>query len=464
MEQETRSRAVNRVYGISLAANLVMLTLKLTVGFLTGSLVMLADGVDSSLDAIANIIAMLVTRVAGNPPDADHPYGHRRYETLAAMLVGGFLLITASEIVKSGVSRLISGTVPDLTLANFAVMALAFAVNFALFFLQRGAGRRLKSEVLIASSEDKRSDIMVSITVLVSLVTVQLGYGWIDAAAALVVVALISRNALNIIKHAADVLVDRAALDAQTVSQIVEEIPSVKYVSQVRSRGSEDDVHVDLVVSVPAPTPIEQTAAITDEIINRLRTHFEGLSEIEVTFQPAYDLPPDFTQIARTEAAALGISAHEISAVRIGDGLILDVHVEVNANQKLETAHEIVSRFEDRLRQAIPTLTEIVTHIEPYYDPEDCVALEGEEELAQQVMHIVTNLYPDNYWHNLNLRASPGCGGYTLSIHCQTEGSVTVAEAHELAEAVETRLRSDLPEIHRITIHTEPWERVPSAA
>ncbi len=274
MEQQTRSRAVNRVYGISLAANLVMLTLKLTVGFLTGSLVMLADGVDSSLDAIANIIAMVVTRVAGNPPDADHPYGHRRYETLAAMLVGGFLLITASEIVKSGVSRLISGDVPDLTAANFAVMALAFVVNFALFYMQRGAGRRLKSEVLIASSEDKRSDIMVSITVLVSLITVQLGYGWIDAAAALVVVALISRNALNIIKHAADVLVDRAPLDALTVSHIVEEVPCVKCVSQVRSRGSEDDVHVDLVVSVAAPTPIEQTAAIADEITTRLRTAF----------------------------------------------------------------------------------------------------------------------------------------------------------------------------------------------
>ncbi len=167
-----------------------------------------------------------------------------------------------------------------------------------------------------------------------------------------------------------------------------------------------------------------------------------------MTFQPAYDVAPDYTQIARTEAAALGISAHEISAVRVDEGLILDVHVEVNADQKLEAAHEIVSRFEDRLQQAIPKLTEIVTHIEPYYDPQDCVALEGEEELAQKVMQIATELYPNNYWHNLNLRASSGCGGgYTLSIHCQTEGSVTVAEAHELAEAVETRLRSELPEI-----------------
>ncbi len=458
MSQETRAHAVTRVYSISLLANLIMLSLKLSVGFITGSLVMLADGVDSSLDAVANIIAMVVTRLAGRPPDDDHPYGHRRYETLAAMMIGAFLLITASEIVKSAVSRLLSGETPDIGMNNFAVMILAMAVNVGLFVLQRRAGRRLRSEVLTASSEDKRSDIMVSITVLLSLVTVRLGVGWIDAVAALVVVALICRNAFHIIKHAAGVLVDRVALDAQVVSEIVTSVPSVRHVITVRSRGTQDDIDLDLLVSVAAPTTVDHSAAIADEISRRLRERFEGLSIIDINFVPEHDLSPDYTQIAQTEAAALGISVHEIAIAKVDDHITLDGHVEVGADQTLENAHAIVSRFEERLMEAIPELVEVNTHIEPLYGEKECVTCNGDiEELERAVMRIVTSNDPDNYWHELNIREEAE-GSYTLTIHCQLEGTLLVDEAHDLAERIETHLRAELPQIHRITIHTEPFD------
>ncbi len=458
MSQETRAHAVTRVYSISLLANLIMLSLKLSVGFITGSLVMLADGVDSSLDAVANIIAMVVTRLAGRPPDDDHPYGHRRYETLAAMMIGAFLLITASEIVKSAVSRLLSGKTPDIGMNNFAVMILAMAVNVGLFVLQRRAGRRLRSEVLTASSEDKRSDIMVSITVLLSLVTVRLGVGWIDAVAALVVVALICRNAFHIIKHAAGVLVDRVALDAQVVSEVVTSVPSVRHVITVRSRGTQDDIDLDLLVSVAAPTTVDHSAAIADEISRRLRERFEGLSIIDINFVPEHDLSPDYTQIAQTEAAALGISVHEIAIAKVDDHITLDGHVEVGADQTLENAHAIVSRFEERLMEAIPELVEVNTHIEPLYGEKECVTCNGDiEELERAVMRIVTSNDPDNYWHELNIREEAE-GSYTLTIHCQLEGTLLVDEAHDLAERIETHLRAELPQIHRITIHTEPFD------
>jgi cation diffusion facilitator family transporter len=459
MSAETRARAVTRVYSISLLANLIMLSLKLGVGFITGSLVMLADGVDSSLDAVANVIAMVVTRLAGRPPDEDHPYGHRRYETLAALMIGAFLLITASEIVKSAVTRLLSGETPHIGFNNFAVMILALGVNIGLFVLQRRAGQRLRSEVLTASSEDKRSDIMVSITVLLSLVTVRLGAGWIDAAAALVVVALICRNAFGIIKKAAGVLVDHAALDAQAVSDIVTSLPSVRHVLEVRSRGTPDDIHLDLLVSVAAPTTVDHSAAIADEISRRLRDHFEGLSIIDVNFVPEHDLTPDYTQIAQTEAAALGISVHEIAIAKVDDHITLEGHVEVGADQTLENAHAIVSRFEERLKEAIPELAEVNTHIEPLYGQKEYMIDDNNvEELKRAVMRLVTRYDPNNYWHELNIREEAP-GSYAVTIHCQLEGSLLVDEAHDLAERIETRLRAELPQIHRVTIHTEPFER-----
>ena len=458
LSQQTRARAVSRVYGLSLVINLIMLSLKLGVGFLTGSLVMIADGLDSSLDAIANVIAMVVTRIAGTPPDEDHPYGHRRFETLAAMLVGGFLLITASEIVKNSIDRLLSGQTPDIGPVNFAVMLLALGVNLGLFSLQRREGKRLHSEVLLASSQDKLSDIMVSVTALLSLAMVQLGLGWIDAAAALVVVLLIGRNAIGIIRQAASILVDHAALDAAVVRQIVLEVPSVEEVVQVRSRGPEDDIHLALLVRVAPLTPVEHSAIMADEIGHRLRAHFEGLATIDVNFLPAHESPPGYTEIAEAEAVVLGVRVHEIAIAAEENGITFDAHVEVDEEQTLDAAHTLVSQFEERLMDVIPDLTHVVTHIEPIHASRPCSDGGSEmEQLAQSVLRIAQQLYPGGYWHDLTIRAEAE-GDYAVSIHCQLQGSVMVAEAHQMAEQVEVQVRTALPEIHRITIHTEPLE------
>lgn len=456
--QEARAQAVSRVYRISLIINVIMLSFKLGVGLVTGSLVMIADGVDSALDAIANIIAMVVTRIAGTPPDEDHPYGHRRFETLAAMMVGGFLLITASEIVKNGIDRLLSGQAPDIGPVNFAVMLVALGVNLGLCSLQRREGKRLHSEVLLASSQDKRSDIMVSTTALLSLATVQLGLGWVDAAAALIVVVLIARNAVGIIREAASILVDRAALDAAAVRRIALEVPSVEEVVQVRSRGPDDDIHLALLVRVAALTPVEHSVTIADEIGRRLRARFDGLATIDVNFVPAHESPPDYAHMAEAEAAALGVRVHEIAIAEEEDGITFDAHVEVDERQTLDAAHTIVSQFEERLMDVIPDLTHVVTHIEPTHASRPCSNGSHEiETLAQKIMRIANQLYPDGHWHDLVIRTE-ATGDYAVSIHCQLQGSVMVAKAHQMAEQVEAQVRVALPEIHRITIHTEPLE------
>jgi cation diffusion facilitator family transporter len=435
-----------------------MLSLKLGIGFLTGSLVMIADGLDSSLDAISNMIAMVVTRIAGTPPDENHPYGHRRFETLASMLLGAFLLITASEVVKNAISRLWSGQTPDIGISNFAVMMLAFGVNLGLCYFQYREGKRLQSEILTASSQEKRSDILVSITALLSLATVQLGLGWIDAAAALVIVVLIVRNAFGIIAHAASILVDHAALDPATVRQVVHDVPSVEEVVEIKSRGSQDDIHLDVLVRVAPLTPVKHTTAIADEITRQLRAQFHGLTTIDISFQPDHKLPPDYAQLAKAEAAALGIHVHEVAITLETKGIVLDAHVEVDGQQTLNAAHALVSQFEDRLMHVIPDLTNVVTHIEPLQESSRCITDDCEaEKLSQDIMTLVNRLYPGWQWHDLALRVEPD-GGYFASVHCELPGALMLGEVHEMVEQVEVQLRATLPEIHRITIHTEPFE------
>ncbi|MBN1285638.1 MAG: cation-efflux pump [Anaerolineae bacterium] len=437
-----------------------MLTIKFAVGLLTGSLAMLADAVDSSLDAVANLIAMLMTRIAGRPADADHPYGHRRFETLAAMLVGGLLLLAAWELVQNSVTRLVSGEVPELTVANFAVMVVAFGVNIVLYIYQQRASQRFRSEALQASAADKRNDIMVSCTVFVSLVVVELGLGWVDAAAALVVVALTGRTAFNVVRNAASVLVDCAALDAGAVQAIAETVPGVQQIMRVRSRGPADDVHLDMDVRVAPPTTTAHCAAIAGEMRARLRDHFDGLSDVQVNFLPARSVPgdtPDYALIARAQADALGLGVHEVIAARTDAGLALEMHVEVAPAQTVGEAHEIVSQFEARLREAIPDLARVVTHIEPAYTAEALDAGANAHKLARCALLCAERLFPDNDWHDCNI-CSVDERSYALSMHCHVAPEMPLEAAHRLAETVEMRVRAEIPALERVTIHTEPHD------
>jgi divalent metal cation (Fe/Co/Zn/Cd) transporter len=245
-------------------------------------------------------------------------------------------------------------------------------------------------------------------------------------------------------------------LDPQDVRQAVGDVPGVYDVTRIRSRGTEDDVYLDLAVNVAPPTTVDDSAAIAEEIRARLRARFEGLADIDVDFVPAADRPLDYARIAHAEGAALGLGAHEVVAAELGGGLMLDMHVEVPSHLTLDEAHHLVSRFEQRMIDILPAVDYVVTHIEPAYG----VKAYGDRDerghaLAQQTLRIAMQYFPDNQWHDLNVRAEAD-GTYSLSLHCRIDGSRPVEEAHRLAEAVETRLRSELPGLGRITIHTEP--------
>lgn len=451
-----RQQEVRWVLILTLVGNLVVAAAKVAIGLLTRSLAMVSDGLHSSLDATSNIIGLVSTAVAARPPDRDHPYGHRRFETLASMIIGGLLIVTAWEIVKGSMARLSGSVTPQVGPVNFAVMVVTIAINLLVSRYEMAVGRRLNSEFLLADAEHTRSDVFVSLTVIASLVAVWLGLAWVDAVAALLVVILIGRAAWRIVSRSANVLVDRAPLQPDAVSQVVEQVTGVQEVARVRSRGPSDEIHLDLDVRVAAPTTAEQSTAIAREIRRQLRERFKGLADIQVYFMPNWDAPPDYAQIARAEADALGLGVHEVIPITNSGGLTLDMHVEVSPEQTVGEAHVLVSRFEDRLRQVVPHLSRVVTHIEPAHTHEHAPSQdEDAHQLAARALQLAQGLHPDNNWHDLEIRLEPD-RGYALSMHCSVPPDMPLEDAHRLAENVETEVRAALPQVHRLTIHTEP--------
>ena len=459
MAEITRHNHIQRVLILTLTANVLVALAKLIVGLATGILSMVADGFHSLLDGASNVIGLVGNRLSARPPDQDHPYGHRRFETLASMMVGGLLLLTAWEIVQGAVSRLIEGGTPEVAPINFIAMLATLAINVVVTVYEQREGRRLKSEFLLADSEHTRSDVLVSLTVLASLIAVRFGFGWADALAALVVVVLIGVAAWQIVRRSAAILVDAAALDPDIVSKTISGVAGVHSIKRVRSRGPVDEIHVDLDVQIPAPTTASHSEAMAREIRARLRDRFGGLADIQVHFLPAQEAKRDYALTARAEADALGLGVHEVIATENGGKLTLEMHIEASPEQSVGEAHEVVTAFEERLRKAVPELDRVVTHIEPAHTVEHA-SLDGIEahRLANQTARIAQRLYPANYWHDLDIRAEAD-GGYAVSMHCHVPADTPLETAHRMAEDVETQVRATLPVVHRVTIHTEPPER-----
>jgi cation diffusion facilitator family transporter len=452
----SRQAQVRRALILTLIANLLVAIAKATIGLITGSLAMVGDGIHSSLDATSNVIGLISTAIAARPPDEDHPYGHRRFETLASLLIGGMLLLSAWEIAKGAVNRLTTGETPEVTALSFVVMIGTLAVNLGVSIYESRIGKRLNSEILQADAQHTRSDVWVSLTVLGSLAAVALGAGWVDAAAALLVVILIVRAAWGIIRRSVDVLVDAAALEAASVSRVAEDVPGIERVTQVRSRGPSDSIQLDLDVQVAAPTTADRSEAIAGEVEDRLRNTFEGVSEVRVHFIPRRDGPLDYALLARAEADALGLGVHEVIPTTGPEGLMLDLHVEAPPELTVGAAHDLVSQFETRMRERLPDLARIVTHIEPAHPHEEVAAHdEYMRRLGYKALELAANEQPDLNWHDADIRREPD-GGYALSVHCNLPDDMPLEDAHRLAERVETRLRAELPALHRVTIHTEP--------
>ncbi len=277
---------------VTLALNLFVALGKITVGLLTGALAILADGFHSLSDAAGNVAALVADRIASQPPDEDHPYGHRRFETVGALGIGVLLLLTAWEVVQSVGGRLLSGEgAAVITPLAVGVLLLTLAVNLGVSTYQRRAGERLGSELLLADAANTRADVYVTTSVLVSYALVWFtGMLWWDTAVAAVVAGLIIRAGFGVLWHAGGVLVDTAPYAPATLHSWVEDVPGVVDVRRVRSRGSVNAAHIDVDVAVHPQMTCGQTAALADCIRARVAGEVQSCGgrvlEIEVHFIP----------------------------------------------------------------------------------------------------------------------------------------------------------------------------------
>jgi len=285
--QGDRARAVRRVLWWVLALNVGVAAAKLGYGLLIDSVSVTADGFHSMFDGTSNIIGLIGLGLAARPADRGHPYGHSKYETFASGAIGALLLFAAWRVGSSAVGRLIDpGSGPQVDALSFAVMLITLAVNIVVTTLERRAGVRLGSEILKADASHTASDVLVTVGVIGGLVAVRLGYPIADPVLGLVVAGFIIVTGLRVLASAGESLADTARLDPAAVCEIVFAVGGVLGCHDIRTRGSESDVYVDLHIQVDPQATVAEGHAIAEQVEKAVADGFVQVTDVIAHLEP----------------------------------------------------------------------------------------------------------------------------------------------------------------------------------
>jgi cation diffusion facilitator family transporter len=279
--------AVRRVLGWTLVLNVLVSAGKIVVGKLSGSLSMVADGYHSMTDGLNNVVGLVVASFAYKPPDAGHPYGHRKFETAATLLIGLALLGVAYHVVEQALAQVASAHRAHVGALNWIVMGVTLLVNVFVAWYERREGRRLNSAFLIADSAHTRSDIYVTMGVVVSFAGARAGLPWMDGVVAAGIAAFIAFLAVQILIGSFNTLTDRAMLPSESLQAVVLGVPGVRDCREIRTRGGEGAVYVDLTVHVDADMPLRAAHDVADRIEAALQAAHPEIVDVVVHLEPA---------------------------------------------------------------------------------------------------------------------------------------------------------------------------------
>ncbi|MGB9938299.1 cation diffusion facilitator family transporter [Methanosarcina sp.] len=284
-------KKVQQVLIYVLFLNLAVAFAKIGYGTLTSTLSMVADGYHSLFDGVSNIIGLAGSFIGDRPPDIDHPYGHRKYETVASIFIALLLIFVGVEIFRSAFDRFLVRSAPEVTVISFLVILGTMCINYLVTRYEHKQGESLRSQVLIADSMHTKSDIYVSLSVIVSLVAVKLGFPLMDPLIAVVISFLIFRAGYRIIGEGSRALLDMSRIEEKEICDLVMGVEGVKGCHKIRTRGSMGDIKVDMHLLVKSDMPLEDAHLIAHRVSKKLKSEYRDVSDVVVHLEPSIQQP-----------------------------------------------------------------------------------------------------------------------------------------------------------------------------
>ncbi len=448
----------------SMIAAVLLAAAKLVVGLLTGSLGLLSEALHSGLDLIGTILSFAAIRVSDRPPDRNHPYGHAKAESLVALFAVFLLTMTSLGILYEAYRKAFGEPeVPEINVFSFGVLILALAIDLSRSRYLARVARETHSQALAADAAHFASDLWSSGTVLSSLILIAVGQAlhwpahWlsvVDAAAGVAVAAVIFHAAWGLAGRAVNSLMDEVPHHlVPALESVAATTPGVLTTDSARLRYVGDKAYADLVVNVPRGLSLEESEAISENVIAQVRGVVPG-ADVVVHTHPVAPASERATDLARVIAARLTVGVHHVRAFETPEGLRLDMHMEVPADQSLAQAHTTADQVETALRGEIRGLHAVEIHIEPRHDETYLVEPTDDAALRARVVQAAEAVAGPGTVRQVQMGLSKL--GAVLTIHVGLPGDLPITEAHARTAEIERAVRDAMGTSYRVTVHPEP--------
>ena len=280
-------KKVKNILLFILVANLAVTVMKLVVGSLTNSSSVLADGFHSLSDSASNIVGIVGISIAARPKDKTHPYGHTKFEMLSSLFIGMMMVFIALKIVAEAILQIKNPESLNMTTISFVILIITLIINIIVTKYEYSVGKKVNSYILVSDSLHTKSDVYVSLGVLITLICIKLGFPVIiDKLVSFVVGIFILHGAYEIFKSTISILVDSAVIDENIIREIVVEFSEIKYIKNIRSRGCENNIYIDMDIMVEPDMTVEKSHELTHNIENTMREKLNKNIQVATHIEP----------------------------------------------------------------------------------------------------------------------------------------------------------------------------------
>jgi cation diffusion facilitator family transporter len=447
----------------SVLAAVGITALKALVGISTGSLGILSEAAHSALDLGAALITFFSVRVSDKPADADHQYGHGKVENFSAFLETGLLLLTCAWIVFEAGRRVMFHHIHiEPSVAAFAVMFVSIGVDLWRSRALRRVALKYDSQALEADALHFSTDVWSSAVVILGLALVvvgdRLGVAWLayaDIAAGLAVAGVTVYVSSRLARQTIDALLDAAPAGIR--SRIVEEVAredGVVGVERVRIRRAGNRYFADLSVALARNVTFQRSEQVAEAVTAAVHRVLPD-ADVVVHSVPRASLTENIFDRIRAVATRNNLVVHDVSVQDLGGRLHVEQHLELDESLSLKDAHDRVTRLEAEMRDELPEIGSILTHIES-----ELATIETPDEVVhdshmERRLRGVAREFPEvQDMHELTLTRVRN--RIHMTCHCTFADNLSLARVHDVQTALETRLKQEVPEIFKVLIHPEP--------
>ncbi len=276
---------------ISIAVNLFLTVFKLVAGIIASSGAMISDAVHSASDIFSTFIVIIGVKISSKEPDAEHPYGHERMESVAAIILATILAITALGIGESGVAKILEGNYEGIkTPGLLALIAavISMLVKEVMYWYTKMNAKIIKSTALMADAWHHRSDALSSVGAFAGILGARLGLSVLDPVASVVICIFIAKTAVSIFKDAIDKMVDKSC-DKQTeerISALTLRQEGVISIYNLKTRMFGNRIYVDLEIVADKNKSLEEAHSIADKVHDEIEREFAEVKHIMVHVNP----------------------------------------------------------------------------------------------------------------------------------------------------------------------------------